>query len=183
MYGLKSFNPLASPYTADGTTLALFPTNNTRTPNPVTNFGNTKRLSEAGPLHRELLPGRLFPRWGSISGLMWAWITAAYKPQFRQGQYSIRGGEAPSRTSNGGSKKLMYSWENILSYNKSVGDHNFYATLAQSIQSETIESYGVSVRDLPYDQQLYYNVGSALTISGVSSGYSPVPRWLRLWEG
>jgi TonB-linked SusC/RagA family outer membrane protein len=41
-YGLKSFNPLASPYDEDGRTLVLFPTNNTRTPNPVTNFGNTK---------------------------------------------------------------------------------------------------------------------------------------------
>ncbi|HTF27951.1 MAG TPA: TonB-dependent receptor plug domain-containing protein, partial [Flavitalea sp.] len=43
-YGLKSFNPIASPYEDDGVTLALFPTNNTRTPNPVTNFDKTKRV-------------------------------------------------------------------------------------------------------------------------------------------
>ncbi|HTF27366.1 MAG TPA: SusC/RagA family TonB-linked outer membrane protein, partial [Flavitalea sp.] len=81
------------------------------------------------------------------------------------------GGEAPSSTSNGGSKRFMYTWENILSYHKSLNNHNLYATLVQSVQSETSESYGISVKDLPYDQQLYYNVGTALTINGISSGY------------
>lgn len=170
-YGLKSFNPLASPYAEDGT-LALFPTNNTRTPNPVTSFGNTKRLVKTdrylGNYYADIsfLDGFNFRSNFGID------YRGTQNLNFSKANTAAAGGEVPSSTSNGGNKKFMYNWENILSYNKSVGDHNFYATLVQSIQSETTESYGISVKDLPYDQQLYYNVGSALTISGISSAYS-----------
>ncbi len=39
--------------------------------------------------------------------------------------------------------------------------------LVQSIQAEKSESNNINVKELPYDGQLYYNVGSALTINGV----------------
>lgn len=170
-YGLKSFNPIASPYAEDGKTLVLFPTNNTRTPNPVTSFGNTKRL-----VKQDRYIGNYYLDVSFLDGFnLRSNVGIDYRGtqnlNFSKANTAAAGGEVPSSTSNGGNKKFMYSWENILSYNKSIGDHNFYATLVQSVQSETVESYGISVRDLPYDQQLYYNVGSALTISGISSGY------------
>lgn len=171
-YGLKSFNPIASPYGADGKTLALYPTNNTRTPNPLTNFGNTKRLVKQDRYIGNYYLDVSFLNGFNLRSNVGLDYRGTQNLNFNKANTASAGGEAPSSTSNGGNKKLMYSWENILSYNKSIGDHNLYATLVQSIQSETTESYGVSVRDLPYDQQLYYNVGSALTISGVSSGYS-----------
>lgn len=171
-YGLKSFNPLASPYEEDGTTLALFPTNNTRTPNPVTNFGNTKRLVKQDRYIGNYYLDVSFLDGFNLRSNMGIDYRGTQKLNFSKANTAAAGGEAPSSTSNGTEKRFMYNWENILSYNKTVGDHNFYATLVQSIQSETIESNGISVRELPYDQQLYYNVGSALTINGVSSGYS-----------
>lgn len=171
-YGLKSFNPLASPYEDDGVTLALFPTNNTRTPNPVTNFGHTKRL-----VKQNRFLGNYYADISFLDGFNFRSNAAidsrtGQNLNFDAANTASAGGQAPSSTSNSGSKKFMYTWENILSYHKSIHhDHNFYGTLVQSIQAETEETYGISVKDLPYDQQLYYNVGSALTINGISSNY------------
>ena len=171
-YGLKSFNPLASPYEADGVTLALFPTNNTRTPNPVTNFGVTKRL-----VKQDRFMGNYYADVSFLKGLnfrtnMGIDYRAGQNLNFNKANTAAAGGQAPSATSNGTIKKFMYNWENILSYHASIQQsHNLYATLVQSIQAETMESTGISVKDLPYDEQLYYNVGSALTINSIASRY------------
>jgi len=171
-YGLKSFNPLASPYNEDGT-LALFPTNNTRTPNPVTNFGNTKRVR-----NQDRFLGNYYAEFSFLKdfnlrsnlGLDYRQLQTL---NFDAANTASAGGEAPSAASNGTAKQFLYTLENVLSYNKTFGDgHNVYVTAVQSIQSEKTETTNISVKDLPYDQQLYYNVGSALTLNGVSSNLS-----------
>lgn len=174
-YGLKSFNPLASPYEEDGKTLALFPTNNTRTPNPITNFGHTKRVRNQDRFLGNYYAEVSFLRDFNFRTNLGLDYRALQNLDFNAENTASAGGQAPSAAGNSSVRKFMYTLENILSYNKTMGDgHSFYATLVQSIQSEKIESAGISVRELPYDEQLYYNVGSALTINGVSSGYS---RW------
>ncbi|NML20808.1 TonB-dependent receptor [Pseudoflavitalea sp. G-6-1-2] len=171
-YGLKSFNPLASPYNADGT-LAMFPTNNTRTPNPVTNFGKTKRLRK-----QDRMLGNFFLEVDLLKDLRFRSNLAL---DYRASQYfdfnsentAVAGGQAPSSAVNASERKFMYTLENILSYTGNIGeDHSLYATVVQSIQSEKIESNKIDVKELPYDGQLYYNVGSALTINGVNSNLS-----------
>ncbi|UCJ07618.1 TonB-dependent receptor [Chitinophaga pendula] len=174
-YGLKSFNPLASPYEEDGTTLAMFPTNNTRTPNPVTNFGKTKRVRK-----QDRLLGNYFMEVDLARALKFRTNLALDYRAWRNYDFNgentaSAGGFAPSSAANGTDRRFMYTLENILSYNNTIGrDHSIYATLLQSIQSEKIESANISVKELPYDEQQYYNVGSALTINGVSSRLS---RW------
>ncbi len=170
VYGLKSFNPLASPFDEDGN-LELFPTNNTRTPNPITNFGNTKRIRNLDRylgnfyLDANLLPGLNFRSNFGID------LRVNQNFDFNSENTAIAGGIAPSSAANNTAKKFMYTWENILSYTKTIHeDHNIFATLVQSIQEEKIESNGISVTDLPYDELLNNNLGSALIINGVSSG-------------
>ncbi|SEP19837.1 TonB-linked outer membrane protein, SusC/RagA family [Niastella yeongjuensis] len=171
-YGLKSFNPLASPYEEDGVTLALFPTNNTRTPNPITNFGKTKRLNKQDRYLGNYYAEVALPANFSFKTSLGIDYRAAQALNFNSANTAAAGGIAPSATSNSGSKKFMYTWENVLNYNKSINnEHNFGVTLLQSIQSQTTENYGIVVSDLPYDQQLYYNVGTALTINSISSRY------------
>jgi TonB-linked SusC/RagA family outer membrane protein len=172
-YGLKSFNPLASPYEEDGTTLALFPTNNTRTPNPLTNFDHSKRVRNVdrflGNYYLEVSFLNNFKLRSNL-GLDYRLFQSL---NFDASNTANAGGEAPSSASNSTSKMFSYILENVLNYNKTFGgDHNIFFTAVQSIQSEQNESAGISVKDLPYDQQLYYNVGSALTINGVSSNLS-----------
>ncbi|WP_276481385.1 SusC/RagA family TonB-linked outer membrane protein [Paraflavitalea pollutisoli] len=172
-YGLKSFNPLASPYEADGTTLSLFPTNNTRTPNPITNFGVTKRVRNIDRFLGNYYGEVSFLRDFSFRTNLGLDYRGLQTLDFNGKNTAIAGGQAPSAASNGTAKKFMYTLENILSYNKTIGNgHSLYATLVQSVQAEQVESNGISVKDLPYDGQQYYNVGSALTLNNVSSEIS-----------
>ena len=171
-YGLKSFNPLASPYGEDGK-LALYPTNNTRTPNPVTNFGSTKRVRQ-----QNRFLGAYYAEASFLHGFTFKTsVGIDYRGNksldFNARNTASAGGEAPSSAANQGNRQFMYSLENILNYNNIFNEnHSLFVTLVQSIQSEATDSYGIGVRDLPYDHQKYYNVGSALTISGISSSYS-----------
>jgi len=171
-YGLKSFNPLASPYAEDGT-LAIFPTNNTRTPNPVTNFGHTKRV-----VKQDRFLGNYYADISFLQGFNFrSTLGLDYRAQqnlnFDAANTASAGGQAPSDAYNASVKRSMYSLENVLSYHRTIGhDHSFYATVLQSIQGSSEDTSIIAVSNLPYDQQLYYNVGSALTILGIKSNYS-----------
>jgi len=79
---------------------------------------------------------------------------------------------ALARTTNGGTKSTMLTWENLLYWNKKIQDHTFGLTLLESNQQEISENSNISVQDLPYESQLWYNVGSAPTVSGVSSSFT-----------
>lgn len=81
-----------------------------------------------------------------------------------------QGGKA--RAENGGDRRMMYTWENLLYWNKVLGKHSLGVTLLESIQQEKYESSRINVLDLPYETQLWYNVGSSPTISSVSSNYT-----------
>lgn len=174
-YGLKSFNPLASPYGEDGKTLVLYPTNNTRTPNPITNFGVTKRVRNMDRFLGNYYAEVNFLKHFNFRSNLGLDYRARQAFDFNGKNTASAGGEAPSSAANGSSRNFMYTLENILSYNQTFrGNHSLYATLVQSIQGEKEETNNISVRDLPYDEQQYYSVGSALTINGVSSSLS---RW------
>lgn len=172
-YGLKSFNPLASPYEEDGKTLALFPTNNTRTPNPVTNFGNTKRVRKQDRFLGNYYAEADFLGHFNFRTNLGLDYRALQNYDFNAENTASAGGQAPSAAASSTARKFMYTLENILSYNRTFANaHTVYATLVQSVQSEKTESSNISVKELPYDEQLYYNLGSALTINGVGSNLS-----------
>lgn len=168
-YGLKSFNPLASPYEEDGVTLALYPTNNTRTPNPITNFGKTKRVRNTDRFLGNYYAEVSFLRDFNFRSNLGLDYRARQTQDFNAKNTASAGGEAPSSATTGSSRNFMYTVENILSYTKNTGKHSIYATAVQSIQAEKSESSSISVEDLPSDEQQYYDVGSALEINSVSS--------------
>lgn len=67
----------------------------------------------------------------------------------------------------------MYTWENLLYWDKTLNDdHRVGLTLLQSVQEEKYEKTRISVLDLPYESQKWYNVGSAPTISSVESEFT-----------
>jgi TonB-linked SusC/RagA family outer membrane protein len=63
-----------------------------------------------------------------------------------------------------------YTLENILTYNKSVGKHNFGITALHSIQKDNFEFMSNSVQAVPAETQEFYNVGNAAIVLGVGSG-------------
>ena len=65
-----------------------------------------------------------------------------------------------------------YVWENMLFYNKEIGDHDFTLTAMQSIQQYKHENNDITVRDITSDALLYYDVGSGLSVDGINSNKS-----------
>lgn len=57
-------------------------------------------------------------------------------------------------------QNFTYVLENLLYYDKQVGVHNFGITALYSIQEDRFEASGVNVANLPYESQLFYNLGS-----------------------
>ncbi len=63
---------------------------------------------------------------------------------------------------------LLY--ESILTYNKQFNEkHQLTITAIQGTQSTRIETSGVGVSDLPYEESRYHNIGSATLVNSVSS--------------
>lgn len=60
--------------------------------------------------------------------------------------------------------------ENLLFYDKTFGsNHKIGITLLQSIQTDRMETDTATVQGLPYESQLFYNLGSAAEILGVGT--------------
>jgi TonB-linked SusC/RagA family outer membrane protein len=101
---------------------------------------------------------------------------------FRNGQYqyaesSLRGGTAASTNYARLSKVENLSWtfENLLYYDKTFNDkHTLGVTLLQSSSYKKGESSDMTATDLPYDSQLWHNLGSTNrgALDGWGSGYS-----------
>ena len=62
-----------------------------------------------------------------------------------------------------------YTLENILTYNKTFGNHNLGVTALQSIQRDNSEALGVGVNGVAVESQSFYNLGNASSVLGVRS--------------
>jgi TonB-linked SusC/RagA family outer membrane protein len=117
--------------------------------------------------------GNFFAELGLIKGLK-------YRLNFSPDYSFVRnGGFRTSRANQGSpssafyntSQPFHYVLDNMLIYDKAIkNDHKINVTLLQSIERDRIESSGGSVTDLPYDQQQFYNLGTANIVSSISSG-------------
>jgi len=168
--GVKSLSPLAR-IRDDNGTLINRPGNDPQLWNPVLNLTNATVLYRKnrflGSYYMEVkLPFDI--KYRSNFGLDYG----PYTDQRFYGSLSSDRSGGNARAENGGDQRMMFTWENLLYWNKVIKDHSFGATLLQSIQQETYESNRISVLNLPYETQLWYNVGSAPTISAVSSSYT-----------
>src|SRR5439155_7714329 len=67
-------------------------------------------------------------------------------------------------------RTVAYTLDNILTVRHSLGSaQRVEATLLYSIQQQQLEDQVTSVTGLPYEQQQFYDLGSAGRILGVSS--------------
>ena len=69
---------------------------------------------------------------------------------------------------------IGYLWENILTYNKRLGDHSIGATGLFSMENSRNENYQDNVTGLSYPGQLWYNNAASISINGVTSSMSIV---------
>lgn len=168
--GITSLSPLANVRNVDTGVLFNRPGNDPQLWNPVLNQTQAKILYRKnrflGSYYMEVkLPFDI--KYRSNFGL-------DYGPYSDQRFYASlssdrQGGKA--RAENGGDQRMMYTWENLIYWNKLIKNHSIGATLLQSIQQETFESSRIGVTDLPYETQQWYNVGSSPSPASVSSNY------------
>ena len=170
-----SNNPLGNPYNPDGSIKFL----------PIVDGIRTNPLNELvdGAVVDERVFNRIF---SSIYATVDIVDGLNYRLNFgpdirtrRRGLFQAsltnarRGADPRARTEN--RETFAYTLENILNYNKTFGDHTVGATFLQSIQTERREDMSVQVVGLPYESQLFYNLGSTGDIENYGSN-------LREWQ-
>lgn len=79
-------------------------------------------------------------------------------------------GNTMNEVKNNTDNRFMFTWENLLFYDKTIKEHNFGVTLLQSIQEYLKEYNKIPVQGTPADELLYYDVGSASTPGSLESG-------------
>jgi TonB-linked SusC/RagA family outer membrane protein len=167
----RSVYPLADIYDESGRYVTSRPGNDPQLWNYFLNLDNRQRKQEKdrffGSYYLELkLPFDI--RYRSNVGID---IGPYYDNEFYGALSSDRSG-SPARAINRKDNRRMYTWENLLMYNRTFNMiHNLGLTFLQSIQEETQETSSINVRDLPYESQLWHNAGSAETIESVASNY------------
>ena len=155
-------NPLGVPFDEDGNIL-LLPTNDGIRTNPLSELVDGAVVDER-TINRIFVP--FYIEANIIEGLK---FTVNFGPDVRltkRGQFTgantnrNRGGISNAAIRN--DSEIGYTLENILNYNKTFGDkHNLGITALQSIQSLRFERHQSAVSNLPYESQLFNNIGTA----------------------
>ncbi|MCE5345557.1 MAG: TonB-dependent receptor [Bacteroidales bacterium] len=90
---------------------------------------------------------------------------------FRGSKGSLLGGSPTA--SNSTFNQFHYTLDNLLYYDKIFNNvHRLGVTLLNSIESYNYESLNGSVSGLPYEYQMWNNLGTATAITGLGSSYS-----------
>jgi TonB-linked SusC/RagA family outer membrane protein len=116
--------------------------------------------------------GSLFLEANIIDGLKYR---VNYSPDYRT---SSNGFFSSSRASNSNpatanrsfNQQFHYVLDNMLIYEKTLNNkHRIGITLLQSLEQDRTDTLRGAVSDIPYESQLFYNLGTANQVSGLTS--------------
>jgi TonB-linked SusC/RagA family outer membrane protein len=167
-------SPLGDPYEADGVTPRFQPIGDGIRSNPLSELVKGKRIDET---KTDRIFSSAYAEVGLIEGLKYkllAGIDLRYTTRgIFEGQFTnnVKNGEPRAIYQN--QSNIGYTIENLLTYNKTSGDHNFGLTGLFSVQENKYENHYASVQGLPYEKQKWFNLGTAGTISALRSRYEP----------
>ncbi len=162
--------PLAIPYQEDGVTPRFLPTNDGIRTNPLNEILPNAFVDER-KVTRIFSP--VYLRANIMEGLT---FTSTFGPDIRfyqrgefRGMYTNdnRGGPADAEIQN--VTDYGYTLENLINYNRPIGNSNLGVSLLQSIQSFRQENHYTAVANLPYESQLFYNLGTASVKGNLAS--------------
>lgn len=169
MYGqARVINPLALFYDDEGE-LVYNPGNDPFSINPlidiagVVNDNRTHRILTNLSLEAKIVEGLRFR-----TNLGYDYKTGR-NGEFQASVSTVRNLGSPyARRTGSAARNILL--ENLLFYDKTFGsDHKIGITLLQSIQTDRLETDTAAVQGLPYESQLFYNLGSASEILGVGT--------------
>ncbi len=168
-------NPLGNPYAEDGS-LRLLPTNDGIRTNPLSELVDNAFIDER-KIGRIFAP--LYLEAKITEGLQYKIIFGPDIRYNRRGFFAAsqtntnRGGPADAAIFN--NEDFGYTFENLLTWDKSFGGiHDIKLTALQSIQALRFEGQFANVSNLPYESQVFYNLGTAEQINEV---YSRLQVW------
>lgn len=162
-------NPLARVYDDNGNPI-FSPTNDALLTNPLfeiipgAQVDNTKRYRIFNSLYAEAQ---------ITDGLKYR---VNFGPDFTLGRYgrfigsltnARKGGDAQAANEN----RFGFNWtlENILSYEKTLGNHHFNFTGLQSIQKDNFELFRTEVTGVPAETQQFFSLGTAGAVQFIRS--------------
>ncbi|MAW97075.1 MULTISPECIES: TonB-dependent receptor [unclassified Leeuwenhoekiella] len=168
--------PYAQPYDENGEYI-FNPGGNPNIINPIRDIGEVINERKTARMF-----GSFFAEVELAEGLRVKTIFGPDIQNFRNGQFqsaesSLRGGgtsESTNYARYSTSENVSWTWENLVLYNKNFNEvHDLGVTLLQSSSSSMSESNDMTASDLPYDSQLWYNLGSTNrgALDGWGSGY------------
>ncbi|MGI4899667.1 MAG: SusC/RagA family TonB-linked outer membrane protein [Janthinobacterium lividum] len=160
--------PTGSAYNADGSDKFFAYETEAQITNPLFDFDNDIRRTQ----YIRMLPN-IYTEIGLLKGLK---FRSSFTPDItfqRSGTYAdtyskTAAGTRPNSATNGTNHIFNYTLDNLLIYNKEIGnDHKLDFTLGSSLNYYQTDNNLITVSGLPY-RSLWYNVGSAtaVTING-----------------
>jgi TonB-linked SusC/RagA family outer membrane protein len=166
----NKINPLLTPYDANGN-LAIFP-NSGNFINPIIdevdgNYENntrTTRTFTTGYVSYQILPSL------NIRSNLGLTLSNARTGIYQGSNTLDRNGSVP-QSSYGTQFITNWSWENIVNYSKTFGDHSLTATGVTSLLTFNTENSNAQGRNQLLASQLYYNLANANQQLGINSAY------------
>jgi TonB-linked SusC/RagA family outer membrane protein len=165
--------PIGRPYLDDGVTPRMFTWNDGIATNPLAEI-------VPGAYIDERLSTRIFlPTYLEVTFNPDLKFTTTFGPDLRfvrRGEFrgaatnDNRLGPADAETET--RREQGFTLENLITYNKDIGPGTLKVTLLQSIQEFTSETGKAEVLNLPYESQLWYNIGTAAVKGNLSSSLS-----------
>lgn len=163
-------NPLGRPYDDNGN-LIFSPTNDALLTNPLAEVIPGAQVDER---KKYRIFNSVYAEVNILEGLKYR---VNFGPDFTINRYGrFIGAQTNARkygdpqASFASTFNFDYTLENVVTYNKKFGDHNFGITALQSIQRDNSEGSNINVQGVPAETQSFYNVGNASSVLGVSSG-------------
>lgn len=162
-------NPLGRPYDDNGN-IIFAPTNDALLTNPLAEIVPGAQVDE---IKKYRILNSIYAEANIIDGLKYRVnfgpdFSISRAGRFTGAQTNDRKGGDPT-ASNNSQFGFNYTLENILTYNKTFGNHNLGITALQSIQRDNFEYTSTSVQGVPAESQQFYNTGNASLVLGVGS--------------
>ncbi len=170
--GAVNISPLAEPYDADGN-LVFRPGADPLLWNPLADYEEGIFADERESFR---VFSNIFAEIDILKNLSYRMNFGPSLKTYRRGLFqgsnssARQGGNPLVRKEH--ERVYQYTFENILTYNLVTDDHNLNFTGLYSIQESNAEETYIEVEDIPYESQLYHNLGTAEIVNDMGSDLS-----------
>lgn len=163
-------SPLGLPYDADGNIIFLPISDGIRS-NPLSELVPGKRVDER-KINR--IFSSVYADIEIIKGLKYKFLLGQdlwhYQQGIFEGQFTNTRKNGTPYASLAKAQQSGFTQENLLTYNRSFGEHNLGLTFLQSTAEQKIETSQTAAANLPYETSLWHNLGLG-TVTSYSSDF------------